>query len=240
MILILLVTPEEIASNAPGAYKVLDQPELAGHIASSGPHSVFTEFIVPERNLLSPPGKGAHVVEMTFGTSAAIVGAMSVGIMRATFEAALLFTKSDTRGGTVQIIKHQSVVDLLINIKMRTETSRLLTWKALSTMANGSSDWPSRLELALEAKIFASEAAVQSAVDAMKAVGISSYAKDLQFAQFLNDAICLPLFDGGNIGIRRRQIGNIFAADGYEPWSASYGPQDIAVETESDMHESTG
>lgn len=37
--------------------------------------------------------------------------------------------------------------------------------------------------------------------------------------------MCLPLFDGGNIGIRRRQLEKIFQADDYEPWAAFYGDQ---------------
>ncbi|KAF2495593.1 acyl-CoA dehydrogenase NM domain-like protein [Lophium mytilinum] len=99
-ILILMVTSTELANNKPGAFVVLGDPELAGHKAASGPHSRFTDFCVPEKNLLAPPGSGAQLVEQTFGTSAAIVGAMATGIMRAAFEAAIAFAKSDTRGGT--------------------------------------------------------------------------------------------------------------------------------------------
>ena len=47
-----------------------------------------------------------------------------------------------------------------------------------------------------------------------------SYRTDQPFARLLNDAMCLPLFDGGNIGIRRRQIEKTFQMDGYDPLSA--------------------
>lgn len=171
-ILLLMVTPEVIAANEPGAYQVLSEPELIGMPAASGPHSRFTNLRVPSANLLCPPGTGAQVVEQVFGLSAALVGAMGVGIMRATFEAALKYAKNNSRGGTVTILERQSVADLLIDIKMRIETSRLFTWKALHAIENGPGDWNARLELALEAKIHSSEAAVQSVVDAMKAVGM--------------------------------------------------------------------
>jgi len=49
-----------------------------------------------------------------------------------------------------------------------------------------------------------------------------SYAKDLPFARLLEDAIVLPLFDGGNVGVRRRQLEKIFQRDDYEPWAATY------------------
>lgn len=167
-----MITPDLIAQNDPGAYKVLSDPELAGHAASSGPHSRFTNFRVPAANLLAAPGSGAALVEQTFASSAAIVGAMSVGIMRATFEAAAAFAKTDTRGGTVPILARQSVADIMIDIKIRTEASRLLTWKALHCLENGPGGYKSRLELALEAKVFCSDNAVKCVVDAMKVVGM--------------------------------------------------------------------
>lgn len=97
---------------------------------------------------------------------------MSVSIMKAVFEAALDFAKSESRGGARPIIERQSVADVLIDIKMRIETSRLLTWKAMHCLENGPGDWSARLELALEAKIFSSDNAVKCCVDAMKVVGM--------------------------------------------------------------------
>lgn len=49
-----------------------------------------------------------------------------------------------------------------------------------------------------------------------------SYAKDMPFSKLLEDAACLPLFDGGNVGVRRRQLEKIFQRDDYEPWIATY------------------
>lgn len=167
-----MVTREVIAHNAPGAYEVLSDPELAGHVTASGPHTRFNNLRVPEANLLPAPGSGAAVVEQTFASSAAIVGAMSVGIMRATFDAALKFAKSDTRGGPMSILARQSVADLLIDVKMRTEASRLMTWKALHCLQNGPGDYKARLEMVCEAKVFCSDNAVKCVVDAMKAVGM--------------------------------------------------------------------
>jgi hypothetical protein len=49
-----------------------------------------------------------------------------------------------------------------------------------------------------------------------------SYATDMPFTKLLEDAACLPLFDGGNVGVRRRQLENIFKEEGYEAWGATY------------------
>ena len=171
-IMILLVTRQDIERNDPDAFKVVKHLDTAGHTAVSGPHIRYINLRVPAKNLLASPGKGATVVEHCFDASAALVGAMSVGIMRATFAAALKFTKEDSRGGSVPILARQSVADVMIDIKMRTEASRYLTWKACHCLENGPGEYQDRRELVLEAKIFCSDNAVKCVVDAMKVVGM--------------------------------------------------------------------
>ena len=39
----------------------------------------------------------------------------------------------------------------------------------------------------------------------------------------LQDATVLPIFDGGNVGVRRRQIERIFALPSYDAWEATFG-----------------
>jgi alkylation response protein AidB-like acyl-CoA dehydrogenase len=166
-VMILLVTREVVQDNIPEAYQVLSHVETAGHSSTAGPHTKFTEFRVPNHNLLAPPGKGAEIVVQCFTATATLVGAMSVGIMAAAFEAALAFSKSDSRGGAEPILSRQSVSDLLMNVKMRTDAARFLTWKACHALENGLGG-----ELALEAKIYCSDSAVRAVTDAMSAVGM--------------------------------------------------------------------
>ena len=54
-------------------------------------------------------------------------------------------------------------------------------------------------ELAYEAKIYASEAAVKTVAEAMHVVGVRAYdAEEWPFARLMADAMVLPVFDGGN------------------------------------------
>jgi nitroalkane oxidase len=55
----------------------------------------------------------------------------------------------------------------------------------------------------------------------MRVVGIDSYDSALPLASLLEDALVLPIFDGGNMGIRRRQLHNMMKQPGYDPLSAS-------------------
>ena len=169
---ILLVTRDVIAANEPAAYKVLAEPELMGHPAASGPHTRYTNFKVPIKNMLGTPKTGAGIIEHAFAVSAALVGTMSVGLMRKAFEAALEFAKKDTRGGAVPILERQSVADLLTSIKIRIDTSRILVWKALSALQDEPGDFPARLEQCVEANIYCTDQAVPAITEAMSAVGM--------------------------------------------------------------------
>jgi nitroalkane oxidase len=123
----IMVTTEDVKRNNPGAFSILPHVSTAGHTASSGPHIKYTNMRVPAKNVLCAPGTGAPIVLGSFDLSAVLVGALSAGIMRAVFDAAIEFAKSDDRRGAVPLLARQAVADLLINIKMQTEACRALT-----------------------------------------------------------------------------------------------------------------
>ncbi|KAK1242533.1 hypothetical protein MKX08_005345 [Trichoderma sp. CBMAI-0020] len=166
-IIVLLVTRDTVAQNEPGAYQKIEEPNLMGHIAASGPRTRYTNFKVPVTDVLAP-GNGASVIERAFSMSAALAGAMSVGIMRAAFEAALKFAREDSRRGTVPVIERQSAADLLINAKLKIDTSRILVWKALDGVEKGTGDDRSRYEACLQAKIYCGDQAVAAVWDTMQ------------------------------------------------------------------------
>jgi butyryl-CoA dehydrogenase len=55
----------------------------------------------------------------------------------------------------------------------------------------------------------------------MRVVGIESYDREMPLAGLLQDALALPIFDGGNIGVRRRQLHTILMRPDYDPLAAS-------------------
>jgi butyryl-CoA dehydrogenase len=54
----------------------------------------------------------------------------------------------------------------------------------------------------------------------MRVVGIDSYDHQLPLAGLLQDALAYPLFDGGNMGVRRRQLHTLLMSPGYDPLTA--------------------
>ncbi|KAK7427270.1 hypothetical protein QQZ08_006206 [Neonectria magnoliae] len=187
------------------------------HRAASRPLTKYTNFKVPVANVLAPRGKGAAaVVEKAFSISAALVGAMSVGIIRTTFSAALKFAREDTRGGTVPVLHLQSLADLLINAKIKIDTSRILVWKALSGLEKGAGDDSSRYETCSQAKVYCSDQAVRAVWETMQ------WLEYTVFPRLLNDAIVYSIFDGGNIGLVRCQLQGLMQAEDYKPWASLY------------------
>lgn len=99
---------------------------------------------------------------------------------------------------------------------MRLETTRYLTWKACDYL-----DKTGEAELAYQAKVYGSETAIQCVLEAMQAVGVTAYDVDQPYGLMMDDALCLPLFEGSNVGIRKRQIQKILATAGYDPDSTA-------------------
>ncbi|MUM08990.1 acyl-CoA dehydrogenase [Mycobacterium sp. CBMA 213] len=190
--------------------------DTLGHRGHLTPRFRFDNVRVPRENVVGEVGGGKALVEASFASPAALVGAFGVGLARAAFDAALTFARTEKRAGSVPIIEHQAVGYALADAKTSIEAARYLNWKACHALDN---QLPSALELAVQAKIFGSETAVRVITDLMRVVGIDSYNHDLPLARLLQDAVVLPLFDGGNMGVRRRQLHDLLKSPGYNSMS---------------------
>lgn len=194
--------------------------DLLGHRAHQTPVVSLRNVRVPRHNLLGAQHAGRDIVAGSFTPTAALVGVFALAKMRAAFEFALDFAKCEPRGGSGPIINHQAVGYALADAKSSMEAVRYLSWKACHALDTGSA---AAAELALHAKIFGSETAVRVITDLMRVVGIESYSHDNPLAAILQDALVYPLFDGGNMGVRRRQLHAMLADPGYDPSATFLG-----------------
>src|SRR6516165_1861684 len=201
-----------IAVSGPAEGIVLDCAiDSVGHRAHLQPQFRLVDVHTPADHLIGPRGGGKALAEACFTGTAPIVGILAVGLMRAAFDCALNFARTEKRGGVAPIISHQAVGYALADAKMAIEAVRSL----FDTQA------PGALELALHAKVFGSETAVRVISDLTRVVGIDSYDSALPLGGLLADALVLPLFDGGNMGVRRRQLHELMQMPGYDPLTTS-------------------
>jgi nitroalkane oxidase len=191
-----------------------------GHRAHLVPQFGFQNVVAPRHNLLGQEGGGLALAAGAFTGTAALVGIFGVALMRAAFDFALNFARTEKRGGVHPIIEHQAVGYALADAKTTIEATRYLCWRACHAL---DTQWPAAAELAIQAKIFGSEAAVRVITDLMRVVGIDSYDHEAPFGRLLQDALALPIFDGGNMGIRRRQLHTMLMQPDYDPLAACGG-----------------
>src|SRR5246500_4327141 len=192
--------------------------DSVGHRAHLLPQFKFEGVSVPSANVMGSLGGGLALTAACFNGAAALVGIFAVALMRAAFEFALGFARSERRGGIHPIIEHQVVGYALADAKMTIEATRCLSWRACRAVDLQS---PGAEELAIEAKVFGSETAVRVLTDLMRVIGIESYDHALPLGRLLQDALALPLFGGGNIGVRRRRLHAILQRPEYDPLAAS-------------------
>ena len=208
-----------VPGDLPGV-EVVEVYDKLGQRGIVTPRVHFNDVRVPADNLLGQPGDGKRIVSGAFSWTAALIGAACVGTMRAAFDTALAFAQREHRLGSVPVIEHQNVGFMLADIKMRIEAARYLTWKACHYL--GATDGRGE-ELAIMTKVYCSELAVQVVYDAMRLVGIESYTQRTSLERLMRDALVYPIYDGGNMGIRRRQLHDIFRQPGYHSMLAAEG-----------------
>jgi len=172
------------------------------------------DVFAPRVNLLGEQGGGFALTAASFTGAAALVGIFAVALMRAAFDFALHFARTERRGGLHPIIEHQAVGFALVDAKTIIEATRSLSWRACHAVDEKSS---AAGELAIEAKIYGSEMAVRVIADLMRVVGVESYDHEGPLARLLRDALALPIFGGGNIGVRRRQLHALLMRPDYNP-----------------------
>ena len=188
--------------------------DSVGHRAHLLPQFNLRQVSVSRDNVLGSLGGGLALTAACFTGAAALVGVFAVALMRAAFEFTLDFARTERRGGIHPIIEHQAVGYALADAKTAIEAARCLCWRACQAVDVQS---PGAQELAIEAKIHGSETAVRVLTELMRVVGIESYDHALPLGRLLQDALALPLFGGGNIGVRRRQLHAILKRPEYDP-----------------------
>ncbi len=171
--------------------------------ASATSELVFQDCFVPEENRLGREGQGFRFALMTLNASRPYVGAISVGIAQAALEEAVKYAHSREQFGA-KLIALQMVQQLLADMAMATEASRLLVWKASYMQGEGSKQAG---VFASMAKCFASDTAMQVTTDAVQVLGGTGYSKEMPVEKYMRDAKVMQIFEGSN-QVQRGMIGS--------------------------------
>ncbi|PVC88999.1 acyl-CoA dehydrogenase family protein [Streptomyces sp. CS014] len=146
---------------------------------------------IPASCLLGPEGKGFSLAMSALAKGRMSVAAGCVGIAQAAQDAAVRYAGEREQFGKV-IARHQLVQELLSDIAVDVDAARLLTWRVADLIDRGQ-DFATA---ASKAKLYASEAAVRCANNALQVFGGYGYIDEYPVGKLLRDARVMTLYEG--------------------------------------------
>lgn len=146
---------------------------------------------VPASAMLGPEGKGFSVAMSALAKGRMSVAAGCVGIAQAALDAAVSYAAQREQFGK-PIAHHQLVQELIADISVDVDAARLLTWRVADLIDRGQ---PFATESST-AKLFASEAAVRAASNALQVHGGYGYIDEYPAGKLLRDARVMTLYEG--------------------------------------------
>ncbi|MFH8839807.1 acyl-CoA dehydrogenase family protein [Streptomyces sp. NPDC017868] len=146
---------------------------------------------VPATAMLGPEGKGFAVAMSALAKGRMSVAAGCVGIAQAALDAALRYAGEREQFGK-PIASYQLVQELLSDIAVDVDAARLLTWRVADLIDRGE-DFATA---ASKAKLYASEAAVRAANNALQVFGGYGYIDEYPVGKLVRDARVMTLYEG--------------------------------------------
>ncbi|MET7763321.1 acyl-CoA dehydrogenase family protein [Streptomyces sp. NPDC005393] len=146
---------------------------------------------VPASAMVGPAGKGFSVAMSALAKGRMSVAAGCVGIAQAALDAAVAYAGEREQFGRT-IAHHQLVQELISDIAVDVDAARLLTWRVADHIDRG---LPFATESSV-AKLYASEAAVRCANNALQVFGGYGYIDEYPVGKLLRDARVMTLYEG--------------------------------------------
>ncbi|RAO24576.1 Acryloyl-CoA reductase (NADH) [Micromonospora noduli] len=184
------ITAFLVPTDSPG----LTRREIHGKLGLRGQATGelgFDEVRVPDTARLGAEGAGFRLALATLAKGRMSVAAGCVGIAQGCLDAAVGYAGQRTQFGK-PIAGHQLVQQLLAAIAVDTAAARLLVWQVADLIDRGQ---PFATEASM-AKLFASEAAVRAANNAVQVFGGYGYIDEYPVGKYLRDARVATLYEG--------------------------------------------
>ena len=161
-------------------------------IRGSDTHSIlFNDVIVPKENRIGEDGFGFTFAMKTLAGGRIGIASQALGIASGAYELALKYSKERKAFGK-EINQHQAIAFKLADMATEIEAARLLCMKAA---------WEKdqHLDYALSgsiAKVFASEVAMKTTVEAVQVHGGYGYVKEYHVERLMRDAKITQIYEG--------------------------------------------
>lgn len=162
-----------------------------GHRASDTRGITFNKVKVPKENMLGKPGDGWLIAMKTLDHSRPLVASSAVGGAQHALDEALRYSQERQQFGK-PIGQFQMIQNILANMAMKVESSRLLVHKAAWMADNKIKN----TKIASYAKAFAADACMEITTDAVQIFGGYGYSKEYPVEKLMRDAKLLQIYEG--------------------------------------------
>ncbi|HKM38326.1 MAG TPA: acyl-CoA dehydrogenase family protein [Thiopseudomonas sp.] len=179
-----------VPTNTPG-FEVERMEQKMGLRASDTCAVSLINCRIPKENMLGPRGKGLALALSGLEGGRLGIAAQAVGIARAAFEAALIYSRDRVQFGK-PIAEHQSIANMLADMHTQINAARHLVLYAARLRTAG---LPCLSE-ASQAKLFASEMAERVCSKAVQIHGGYGYLEDYAVERHYRDARITQIYEG--------------------------------------------
>lgn len=161
-------------------------------IRGSDTHSLmFTDVKVPKANRIGEEGFGFKFAMQTLEGGRIGIAAQALGIAAGAYELAKAYAKERKAFGKT-ISEHQAIQFKLADMATEIESARLLCLKAAWLKDNGRS----YTKASAMAKLFASEVAMRTTVEAVQIHGGYGYVREYHVERLMRDAKITQIYEG--------------------------------------------
>jgi len=179
-----------VEKNSPGV--TVGKKEDKMGIRGSDTHSImFQDVKVPKENRIGEDGFGFKFAMKTLAGGRIGIAAQALGIASGAYELSLKYSKERKSFGT-EIMNHQAIAFKLADMATEIEAARLLCFKA-AWLKDQNLDYSRASSIA---KLFASETAMKTAVEAVQILGGYGYVKEYHVERLMRDAKITQIYEG--------------------------------------------
>jgi hypothetical protein len=186
------VTGFLVERGTPGLTVSRDLQKMGLRTAPMG-EVILEDCLVPEENRLGAEGIGTRIFNHSMEWERACILGSHVGAMERQLEECIRYARERYQFGQ-PVGKFQSVANRIADMKVRLETARLILYR-IAWHATRNIGQPAPMDAAL-AKLYISEAFVQSSLDAIRIHGGYGYMTEFEVERDLRDAIGGTLYSG--------------------------------------------
>lgn len=184
------VTAFIVEKGMPG-FSVSKRLDKMGLRTSPMSEVILEDCKVPVENLLAKEGSGATVFTASMEWERICILASKLGTMDWLLETSVRYAKERQQFGK-PIGKFQAIANKIAEMEVRLETARLILYKAAWLKKTGKH----ALREASIAKLYVSEACIQTCLDAIQIHGGYGYMTEFQIERELRDAIAGTIYSG--------------------------------------------